>query len=216
MNAFLNVLVTWFFLGFLFLVVFVIMEIIAIITRPEYMESKSMDKPMPSMARFLAMWFTIWPWAAYVIIQALIRNQTPTEYLDAQEKRRSEVKASAKKVIENARKAVSESSFVWHIFVQPQGRFMLLMRNLSGSYIPTHMIYLPTEPDKRVVCMHAMPDPAHSVPFRFLDNVEGSVDQAVKLCLEDVDWAHLCVPGLEDARKKCWQAEVIKSKGRHK
>lgn len=211
LNIALNIAVTWVALADMFLVTSIAMEIIAFITRPDYprqhRESPSKLFPM----KFLIGWIILWPIAAYGIITAMAKGQTFTEYLDEQAKREDEVQTKAKKVIEDARKAVALCPVEWHEFSTPHMKIMLLVRDLSGVKTPTHMIYVPNDPNKHIVCIHAMPEPTDSVPFRFLVNQSENILDAMKLCIEDVDWAHLCVPGLESARRKSWRQQLVKT-----
>lgn len=217
LHTIMNIVLTWFALGVAFLVAFIGMEIIALITRPEYRDVKySKGDPKMSVSGFLAMWFIIWPLAAYGIIRAFIKNQTFTEYLADHDKMMKELQAKAKKFAEDARGIAKDSTHEWHQFAAPNTNIMLLVRDMSGRKVPTHMIYVPEDPAKHIVCIHAMPKPSDSVPFRFLDNQTGNVPDAMKLCLEDVDWASLCVPGMESRRRARWGMERSMIRGRKK
>lgn len=204
LNLISNIVLTWFALGITFLLAFLGMEIIAFITRPDYHKNVKLSSSKVPVVDFLTLWFAVWPIAAYGIIKAVINNQTLTEYLTERSER---LQAKIKKVVENARKVALESPYMWHLITQPNGQMMLLVRNLSGLETPTHVIWIPRESSKQVVCFHAMPDPSMAIPFHVLANAEGVTEQATKLCLDDIDWAHLCVPGMEIDRKRCWKKE---------
>lgn len=158
--------------------------------------------------KFMALWFFVWPMAAVGIVMAMFRGQTFTEFLDERNKQAEARKAQAQKVVEDARKAVAACPVHWHEVDTTDMKILLLVRDMAGVQMPTHMVCIPKESDKHIVCIHAMPKPSDSTPFRFLDNQATNLSDAMKLCIEDVDWAYLCVPGLESARWIAWQREV--------
>ena len=192
----------------------ILTEIAPLLLRLDYPHPDTSDnRELPPIPYMMLFWLCAWPVFATLWVIGMFQGRTLTQQLDHIMKKMDDSTQEMKKKAAQIRKVAEQDataiirdtpSFWQESLTLPIGSTQALLRKLPAELLMSHFIIL--HPNQTISCLRV----ATVATDSFVWKTVTSEAEAKALCEADLEWALLCVKGmepkLEEARLK-WLKE---------